>query len=78
MIVVKLQANGTGKVDRQRPLVHSSIMDFRVLLVFIQANEAIDSETLRRRIPDKWSQQIDEAVQRLINDGVLVGGRART
>ena len=76
-IVVEPDPYEVGKVDSQRPLAHASIMDFRVLLVFSQANGAIDSDTVRRRVQDKWPIQVDQAVQRLFDSGVLVGGEGQ-
>jgi len=76
-VFVEPKTANTGKIDQGKPLAHASIMDFRVILVFVQAKEKIETDSVKERIRDKWPQQVDEAIQRLLNDEVLGRGEGR-
>ena len=76
-IFIESTVDGSGKIDVEKPLAPKSVVDFRVILVFVQANEALDIYSVRQRIKDKWAIQFDESILRLIHDGILVRGEGQ-
>jgi hypothetical protein len=66
--------DGPTAFDEKSPLGHVYALPFRVALTVLQADTAIDLETLRRRLPDVWPGSVSEAVDRMRREGVLDDG----
>jgi hypothetical protein len=68
---------GRAATIPERPLGHKTIGPFHHMVIMVRANEPLDEETVRRRLPSYWAQSVNVNLKTLVNDGVLEEGEGR-
>ncbi len=63
-----------GIIHNDKPLAHRGPVSFHILFTIMSADEPLDEETLKRRMPYHWPERIMADLAHFVEDGVLVKG----